>query len=239
MAENNLIVISAPMGAKGHQIGRLLASCDNVQWYNHSANGTEPWKPYRENHLHGTDNNFTIYHWNRRFNGSKGHGLDEYTVPPVLDMANRQTQRTGKYEPINDWKQRVSPSNLMYALHGPLDKTKEFFGPAKHIVVIPKDMSRLLARFCQTSAKYYVDPENPDKTFFDLYEGNYMNMLEHLERVVDNYSRNVTEEDVIITDPDKFFVEENFQKVCDKFNLTFNDDNFDKVIKFIRNPWLL
>ena len=34
-----MIVISAPMGAKGHQLGRLLASSDDVAWYNHEANG--------------------------------------------------------------------------------------------------------------------------------------------------------------------------------------------------------
>ena len=37
-----MIVINAPMGAKGHQIGRLIASCDNVAWYNNRKNGEHP-----------------------------------------------------------------------------------------------------------------------------------------------------------------------------------------------------
>lgn len=224
-----MIIINAPMGAKGHQIGRLLASCDNVAWYNTEANGEHPWMPYKENALYGTDKNFTIYHWNRRFK-------DGLTVPPVLDMAERQGLCTGKYDALKGPIEQVQPKHLLYTLHGALDKSKAFFEGAKHIVVIPKDMARLLARYCQTSAKYYVNPENPNKTFFDLYEGKYMNILEHLERCVDNYSRFASEEDVIVSDPDKLFIEDNFKMVCDKFELTFNKENYDKVISFIQNP---
>ena len=61
-----MIVINAPMGAKGHQIGRLLASCDNVAWYNNQANGEHP-DAYIEKELYGVDNHFTKYHWNRHF----------------------------------------------------------------------------------------------------------------------------------------------------------------------------
>ena len=222
-----MIVINAPMGAKGHQIGRLLASCDNVAWYDTQTNGVHPWMPYIEKELHGKDMNFTKYHWNRRFS----NGL---TVPPVLDMAERQGLSTGSYDALKEGILRVLPKHLLYALHGPLDKSKAFFKDAKHIVVIPKDMAKLLARYCQTSAKYYVNPAEPTKTFYDLYEGNYMLMLEHLQRVVDNYSRFATEDDVIIAEPEKFFVEENFIKVCDKFELEFNKEKFDKVINFLK-----
>lgn len=222
-----MIVINAPMGAKGHQMGRLLASCDNVAWYDTQANGVHPWMPYIEKELYGVDNHFTKYHWNRRFS----NGL---TVPPVLDMAERQGLSTGSYDALKEAILGVLPKHLLYALHGPLDKSKAFFKDAKHVVVIPKDMAKLLARYCQTSAKYYVNPAEPTKTFYDLYEGNYMLMLEHLQRVVDNYSRFATEDDVIVAEPEKFFVEENFRKVCDKFELEFNKEKFDKVINFLK-----
>ena len=223
-----MIVISAPMGAKGHQVGRLLASSDDVVWYNNVANGEHPWQPYVEKELYGIDANFTKFHWNRRFK-------DGLSIPPVLDMAERQGLYTGKYEALKGPIEQFQPKHLMYALHGPLDKTKAFFEGAKHIVIIPKDKARLLARYCQTSAKYYVNPEEKSKTFYDLFEGNYMNMLEHLERVIDNYSRFVSEDDIIITDPDKFFTEENFKKVCNKFELSFNKTNFDKVLNFLKS----
>ena len=86
-----MIVINAPMGAKGHQMGRLLASCDNVAWYNTKGNGEHPWLPYTE--MYGKDLNFTKYHWNRCFkNGTK--------VIPVLDMAERQGLSTGSYDAL-------------------------------------------------------------------------------------------------------------------------------------------
>lgn len=222
-----MIVINAPMGAKGHQIGRLLASCDNVAWYDNRANGEHPWMPYIEKELYGVDNHFTKYHWNRHFK-------DGTKVAPVLDMAERQGLSTGSYDALKGTIEQVQPKHLLYALHGPLDKSKALFKDAKHVVVVPKDMARLLARYCQTSAKYYVDPEKPTKTFYDLYEGKYMLMLEHLERVVDNYSRFATEDDVIVTEPEKFFVEDNFKKVCEKFELEFNKEKFDKVINFLK-----
>ena len=160
-----MIVINAPMVAKGHQIGRLLASCDNVAWYNNQANGEHPWLPYME--MYGKDLNFTKYHWNRCFK-------DGTKVDPVLDMAERQGLSTGSYDALKGPIERVQPKHLLYALHGPLDKSKSFFKDAKHVVVVPKDMARLLARYCQTSAKYYVNPAEPTKTFYDLYEGKYM-----------------------------------------------------------------
>ena len=59
-------------------------------------------------------------------------------------------------------------------------------------------MARLLARYwSQTSAQYYVNPEQSIKHFM-IYEGKYMSLLEHLERVVDNY-RFATQDDAIVT----------------------------------------
>ena len=51
---NPIIVINANMGSKGHQIGRLIASCSNVRWYDHKWNGPTPWEPCSHilNHEH-------------------------------------------------------------------------------------------------------------------------------------------------------------------------------------------
>ena len=229
-----MIVISAPMGAKGHQLGRLLASSDDVAWYNHEANGEHPWVPYKENYLYGTDANFTPFHWNRRFKGSIGQGFDEFTVPPVLDMAEKQGQSTGSFEPLNEWNKRVSPKHLLYALHGPLNKTKQFMEGAKHVIVIPHDITELFVRYLETSAKYYIDPTKKDKTYLE-YFGSERAILEHLKRVVDNYSRFATQNDCIIVEVDRLMLEDNFIKMCNKLDIGFNKENYDKVRLMIIN----
>ena len=40
---NPIIVINVNMGSKGHQIGRLISTCDNIAWYDHADNGEQPW----------------------------------------------------------------------------------------------------------------------------------------------------------------------------------------------------
>ena len=75
---NPIIVINVNMGSKGHQIGRLISSCDNVAWYDHRGNGAHPWLP-----CSGILNaELSKFHYDRRF-------ADNTTVPPVLDYARR------------------------------------------------------------------------------------------------------------------------------------------------------
>ena len=45
---NPVIVINVNMGSMGHRVGRLIASCTNILWYDHKGNGVVPWETCSE-----------------------------------------------------------------------------------------------------------------------------------------------------------------------------------------------
>jgi len=109
---DNFIIINAPFGARGHQLGRLLCSCDNVLWYDHFKNGSQPWLP-----SFGLGKTFSKYHFTRRFEGAYGLGTDEHTVPPVLERAAATGSEQRPVELLKDWANKVYPNKLVLVLH--------------------------------------------------------------------------------------------------------------------------
>ena len=132
---NPIIVINVNMASKGHQIGRLLASCSNVLWYNHEGNGSVPWEP-----CNGILNaELSKFHYDRRF-------ADNTTIPPVLDYARRSNLPE---TPELSYDRCEDGQYLMYVTHSDLDESREYFN-GKHVVVLNKDPTR----FFETSLNF-------------------------------------------------------------------------------------
>ena len=71
--------------------------------------------------------------------------MDDYTLPPVLDMARTNGAKNERPTEVFDmWLAKEFPKNLMYPTHGPLDESHDFFR-GKHLVVMETDIDRYLA----------------------------------------------------------------------------------------------
>lgn len=227
--ENNFIAICFPMGAKGHIAGRLLASCSNVSWYNYKKNGNNPWEPYSDDRP-----NFTPYHFSRRFAGAVGKGVCSKTVPPVLDMAEKNGYKNDSYQDIVKWKKQLCPNNLVYPLHSDLDKAHKFFISSKFLVVIPSDIDALVDRFMRTTANYFINSKNKAYTFLDYYE-NAENVKIALEQKIQNFKDNTLQTDIVINNVDELLDFNFFKDICSKLDLQINRDNYEKVKGFVTN----
>jgi hypothetical protein len=204
---NPIIVINVNMGSKGHQIGRLISSCDNVAWYDHVDNGTHPWEPC-SNILNAE---LSPYHYDRRF-------ADNTTVPPVLDYA----RRSGLPErPELTYKSQL----LTYITHGDLDEAHDYFN-GNHLVVLHKDLDR----FMKTTWNFKVGKTKTPIS--ELYRSK-----EVVEKMLDDtlvsYETNITDNDFIIESIEDLLKVDIFKSLCSKFNLGFNEDKYTRVKKFL------
>lgn len=228
-----MIFINFPFGAGGHKIGRLLASCNNVPWYDHEPNGKEPWMPYIEKDLYGVDKCFTPYHFNRRFKGANGTGICDKTIIPILDKSkiDVEEQRTELQKYIN--------KNILYPTHSKLSDVRNLID-AKHLVVIPNNVHSVVQRFLKTTLFYYVDPSNKSRTFKDMYEEIEKETgfpVIHLVRtdiqnkIADSISA-INSSDVVVNSVEDLYEEHQFKKICKQLELEYNDSAYKKVRKF-------
>lgn len=237
MVENNCITINFPQGSGGHVAGRILASADNVKWYDHSKNGEYPWIPYTI----GNDLGFSELHFNKRFAGALGTGVCNKTVPPVLDMGDKQGYPYTKDE-IMSWKEKVYPMNLLYTLHANLDVTKDFFKPSKHLVIIPTDVNILIDRWFATSAHYYYDPRQKDRTCEDIYRDRAIKenkdirecLEEDFNLQIKNYKKYTTDNDFVVEEVNDMLDRDYFLEVCKKLDLDFNASSYNKTIEIVK-----
>ena len=208
---NPIIVINANMGSKGHQIGRLIASCSNVKWYDHEWNGSNPWEPCKHilNHEH------SIFHFDRRFS-------DDTTLPPVLDFAERSNHVDQKIP----YEQLDKNQNFLYITHSKLDEARSYFN-GKHLVVFDKDIKR----FFDTSWKFKVGKtKTPISELYTVKQAKAM-----LKGVLDSYTTHVSNEDFTIRSVDDLLHKDMFKMLCSKFKLNFNEIEYNKVCKFIND----
>jgi hypothetical protein len=230
---DNCIVVNFPQGSGGHIIGRLIASCNNVQWYNHEANGAEPWQRYT------FDEKFTPFHFSRRFAGADRKGYGTNSIPPVLDLASKNGINTTFEEQqliIREWKEALAPNYFVYTLHADLARSHKLFHPAHHIVVIP-DIDMLVERYMKTSANYYINTQQKETTYLDYYskQGNCVEdaVRADLQINIDNYKDNLLETDFVVTHYKQLLDQSVFIKMCDQFNLTFNEHRYNDVKAFV------
>tara|TARA_B100000809_G_C15047202_1_gene497673 strand:- start:445 stop:1104 length:660 start_codon:yes stop_codon:yes gene_type:complete len=214
---NPIIVVNANMGSKAHQIGRLIATCTNVLWYNHKDNGKHPWLPC-DGILNSELNKF---HFDRRFN-------DNTTIPPVLDYARRSNLPE---KPELSYERNCCPGlrcqngdNLIYVTHSNLDEARDYF-KGKHIVVLDKNYDR----FMETSWNYKVGKTK--KLISELYTEKEVEIL--LSDTLENYTEHMNSDDFVISSIDDLFNIDTFVLMCDKFNLIFNEDEYNKVKEFM------
>ena len=208
---NPIIVINVNMASKGHQIGRLIASCDNVLWYNHKDNGEYPWLPC-EGILNSELNKF---HFDRRF-------ADNSTIPPALDFA----RRSGLEEECPDisYARCQNGQNLLYVTHSNLDEARDYF-KGKHLVVLNKDS----ARFMETSWKFRVGKTK--KLISELYTEEEIETL--LSNTLENYREHANSDDFVIGSIDDLLDADYFNILCERFNLIFNENEYKKVKYFL------
>ena len=238
MVENNCILINFPEGAGGHRLGLMIASCDNIAWYDHAQNGKQPWEPYNE----PQDTGFSKMHFNKRFAGAVGSGSDNLRIPPILKTAEERGIVTTRQD-IQDWKTRLSPNNFVYTNHELLNDTKQLFDPAKYIVVIPQDIDLLIERWMRSSYYYFIDPK--DKTYLarDLYndkakeQGITMKqaLRNDFELQLGNYKKYITEDDILIQEIQDILDYDFFVEVCTKLNLVVNKNNYLKCKELFKN----
>ena len=231
MEENNCILINFPQGAGGHMLGRMIASCDNIAWYDHEQNGKHPWMPY----CSPGDDKFSRLHFNKRFEGASEKGADKNRVPPILKTAEQRGITTTRQD-IKDWKTRLAPNNFIYTNHEMLDATKQLFDPAKYIVVIPEDIDLLIERWMRSSYYYYFDPARKDYLSGDLYrdkaneQGITMKqaLRNDFEVQLSNYKQHATDEDIVMNEVNDILKDDVFEEVCNKLDLIINKENYNK-----------
>lgn len=237
--ENNILVITFPMGAKGHTAGRLFASCDNVSWYDNKVNGAYPWLPYND-----VDENFTVFHFNRKFHGADTGNFCDKTVMGVLDTAKRNNSPYSIVEQktnIESWKKKLFPNNLLYTNHSDLDQTVEFFSNAKHVLILPDQVENIVERFKNTTLKYYISRKDKNFTFLDHYQKLSQEQNISLEdciqndilHKIDNFTTHKHKADIVIDSTDSLLDKEYFSEICKKINLVFNEFNYNKVRQFV------
>ena len=225
MVENNCITINFPNGAGGHKLGRLIATCDNVLWYDYKGNGSAPWILYGEN-----DHNFTKFHFNRRFAGATGKGVCEKTIIPVGSKSKLSLDF--QREIIQEWKMQLFPNNFIYTLHEPVDVMRNIFGKHKEVFIIP-DIKFLFERFMQTSYHYFIDPANKEYTLGDKLEHDAKKIHNFLEAKIKNLEDNVKENTFVVYDVKDMLDENNFLKLCEHLDLDFNLDSYNAVKSII------
>ena len=207
---NPIIVINVNMGSKGHQAGRLIATCDNVLWYNHEDNGKHPWLPC-DGILNSELNKF---HFDRKFS-------DSSTIPAVLDFA----RRSGLPEDADiSYDRCQNGQNILYVTHSNLDESREFF-KGRHVVILDKNFDR----FMNTSWKFRVGTTK--KLISELYTEKEAEIL--LNDTLENYAEHLDTDDFIINQCESLLDEHVFLLLCEKFDLIFNEDEYNKVKEFL------
>lgn len=235
--ENNAITVNFPMGSGGHIAGRLLCTCNNVAWYDHKTNGPYPWEPFDTTY----NENFSLLHYDKRFKNAIGIGICSETIPPVLDMAEKQGMLYSKSD-IELWKEKLYPKNFVYTLHADLKKVKEFFAPAKHFIIIPEDIDLLVERWKNSTRKYYVSPKNKKYLFEHLYKDKAKELGTTFDKClkadltaqIENYKNNIDENDVVVEEVKQLFDQDYFKDVCSKLNLEFNQEEWKLTVDFAR-----
>ena len=211
MKTNPIIVVNALMGSKGHQIGRLIASCSNVRWYDHPWNGASPWEPCS----HILNHEYSKYHFDRRFS-------DDSTIPPVLDFAERSNHQEQKI-PYENLK---AGEYLLYVTHGDLGESRKFF-KGQHLVVFNKDIKR----FFETSWHYKVGKTHTQiSELYSVQEAKDM-----LQGVLNSYTAHISSGDFAIHSVEDLMNVDMFKMLCSKFKLEFNEIEYNKVSKFIND----
>jgi hypothetical protein len=199
------------MASKGHQIGRLVASCSNVVWYDAPTNGEHPWLP-----CNGILNDkLGQFHFDRRFK-------DDTTIPPVLDYARRSEYPNER--PELNFDKCKDGEKLIYVTHSNLDEAKDYF-KGKHLVVLDKSEER----FFETSWNYRVGKTK--KLMSELYTRE--ECIQALNDTKNNYIEHMDANDFTINSVDDLLDEDIFKLFCNKFNLIFNKQDYDKVKDFL------
>jgi len=207
---NPIIVINVNMASKGHQIGRLIATCSNVLWYNHKDNGEHPWLPC-DGILNSELNKF---HFDRRFN-------DNTTIPPALDYARRSDLPE---KPELSYERCQDDDNLIYVTSSRLDEARDYF-KGKHLVVLNKNYDR----FMETTWNFRVGKTK--KLISELYTEEEVETL--LNDTLENYRKHMNSDDFVIGSIDDLLDEDYFNIFCKRFDLIFNENEYNKVREFL------
>jgi len=213
---NPIIVVNVNPGSKGHQIGRLISTCDNILWYDHETNGTHPWEPC-SNIL---NSEISRFHYERRF-------ADNTTVIPVLDYA----RRIGLPDtPELSYDRCQDGDNLLYVIHSKLDESRDYF-KGQHVVVLNNDPER----FFRTTWNFRGGKGHGKnkKLVSDMFTKE--EVVTGLTENVNNYRNNINSDDFVIDSADELFDMDNFKSMCEKFGLIFNEQAYKRTIKFLRS----
>jgi hypothetical protein len=198
------------MASKGHQIGRLIATCSNVLWYNHKDNGEHPWLP-----CDGILNSeISPFHFDRRFN-------DNTTIPPALDYARRSDLPE---KPELSYERCQDDDNLIYVTSSRLDEARDYF-KGKHLVVLNKNYDR----FMETTWNFRVGKTK--KLISELYTEEEVETL--LNDTLENYRKHMNSDDFVIGSIDDLLDEDYFNIFCKRFDLIFNENEYNKVREFL------
>jgi len=223
MDASNCIVINAPMGAKAHQLGRLIASCSDVVWYGHKQNGIYPWKPYT------ADKNFTHFHFNRRFAGASEKGFCENSLYKIGINNNNSLPEQAQY--INEWSNKISPDYLVYPTHETVEVCRQVFKNSKEVFIIP-DIDACVERFMKTTSKYFVSSSDKSYTFGDMFLNNKENVRKHIQSKCNNLEQNLDSNVYVVKDVNTLKEKDTFVEMCQFLEIKFTEDYY-KVVDFI------
>ena len=223
MDASNCIVLNAPMGAKVHQLGRLIASCSNVVWYNHDKNGNNPWNAYT------ADEKFTPFHFNRRFAGASESGFCKNSLYKIGVNNNKSLEEQAEY--IGTWNNYIAPNYFVYPTHEPVEVCRQVFKYSKEVFIIP-DVDACVDRFMQTSINYFVSASDKSYTFGDMFFNSKENVRKHIQSKCNNLEQSLNSNVYVVEDVNTLKDKDTFKKMCKFLELDFND-NYYNVVEFI------
>lgn len=220
---SNCIVLNAPMGAKVHQLGRLIASCSNVVWYDHKQNGNYPWDCYT------ADKFFTPFHFNRRFAGAKVNGFCENSLYKI--GINNPNSLLEQAEYISNWSNVIAPAYFVYPTHESAEVCRQVFKGSKEVFVIP-NIDNCVERFMKTSINYFVEASNKNYTFGDMFLYSEENVREYIKSKCSNLEQNLNSNVYVVEDVNTLKDKDTFKKMCKFLEIDFNE-NYNNVVEFI------
>ena len=108
--------------------------------------------------------------------------------------------------------------------HGNLDEARDYF-KGNNLVVLNKDLDR----FMKTTWNFKVGKTKTPIS--ELYTEEQVKQL--LDNTLLNYETNTTPDDFVIESIDDLLDIDIFKEMCGKFDLQFNETNYNKVRDFL------
>lgn len=171
-----LIFITAPPGAGGHRLGRIVCGLQNVHWYRCRGNGRWPWSLFYSSSVKGRE--VSRYHYDRRTPQGMipllGERIERYWDTQDLDHYYQQIW-TGLMDQAGAEQILSQGQRLTWVLHDLPEPLLARFPKAQviNLVTDPGDVDALVERYLQTTALFpcWLDRQDCRPSYHTAWSG--------------------------------------------------------------------